>query len=386
VTKVDAFPISGSVEPPTPYLVLDRDIMSANIDRMAARCRSLGIHLRPHVKTPKSIPVAHSLLEAGAIGFTVSTLNEAEYLFSAGFDDIFYAVPADASKLARAAPLLRAGHSLSLLTDSLEGAIQLGERARKERVTVPVWVEIDVDRYRTGIDVGSPDFEKLIRQIANGSGTTLRGLMSYAGASYGCKSPKETTTLTECHRNALLYAATQVEALGLPRPKLSLGSTPAIIHARTLEGIDEARCGIYVFQDLFQAGIGACQISDIALSVVATVISHSQTSNRFTIDAGALALSKDRSTQGHPFDAKFGLVCDAASGVPIRDLQVIAVSQELGLVSSAKGEPLNLSEFPIGSKVRILPNHADMTAAAYEKYHVLQHKKWDTTWARTNRW
>lgn len=370
----------------TPCLILDRDILQRNIDRMADRARSLGVALRPHVKTPKSLPVAEMLRDAGAQGFTVSTLQEAEYLFAAGFDDLFYAVPADAMKLRRAAPVLRAGKRLSLLVDTLAAAKAIGDVARDEAVIASVWVEIDVDHYRTGIRMDDPDFGHIVHLLSTHPNLKLAGIMSYGGASYGCPTPDATANLTERHRLALLQARTRVCSMGFASPLLSFGSTPAVLHAHSLEGIDEARCGIYAFQDLFQAGIGACTIADIALSTLASVISHSQTLNRFTLDAGALALSKDRSTQGHPFDAGFGLVCDAATGAPIGDLQIVTVSQELGLVGSPSGAAIDLRDFPIGRRLRILPNHADMTAAAYEEYHVLTKEAPFEIWRRTNRW
>ncbi len=370
----------------TPCLLLDREIMQRNIQRMAARARSLGVKLRPHLKTPKSVPVAHALLEAGAQGFTVSTLQEADYLFASGFDDLFYAVPADAAKAVRAADMLRTGKKLSLLVDNLPAAEQIAAVASREGVTIHLWVEIDVDHYRTGIELTDPDFDELLRLTDRHPSLALSGIMSYGGASYNSPTVADAAALTERHRQALLAAADRATSLGLPRPKLSFGSTPAVMHAETLAGIDEVRCGIYTFQDLFQAGIGACRVSDIALSVLTTVISHGPRLNRFTVDAGGLALSKDRSTQGRSFDAGFGLVCDAETGWPIDDLFVVGVSQELGLVSSQSGSPIDLSAFPIGRRLRVLPNHADMTAAAYEEYHVLAQDGSHEPWQRTNRW
>lgn len=370
----------------TPCLMLDSGIMSRNIARMATRCRELGVALRPHIKTPKSLPVARRLLAAGACGLTASTLKEAENLGSAQIEDIFYAVALDAAKVHRAAMLLSRNVQLSCLTDSLAGARQIVDRARSERCLLPLWIEIDVDHYRTGIEPGSPDFEPLVRLVSESGYTRLRGIMSYGGASYGYDDPGAVTQLSERHRAALLRAADRIEAWGFPRPPLSFGSTPAVLHARSLAGIDEVRCGIYVFQDLFQAGIGACTRADIALSVLATVIGHLPQTNSLSIDAGGLALSKDRSTQGRSFDAGYGIICDEARGRPIHDLFVKAVSQELGIVTSQSGKPLDFAALPIGSRVRILPNHADMTAAAYETYHVVEDGQVQDIWRRTNRW
>lgn len=370
----------------TPALVLDLPTLDRNISRMADRCRALDVALRPHVKTPKSSPIAARLLAAGAKGFTVSTLQEAEYLAGAGYTDIFYAVPIDPHKVARAAKLSNAGVALSLLTDSLVAAQATAQTAREFGAILTLWIEIDVDHYRTGIETSDPEFEAIARFISTEPSLRFAGLMSYGGASYNCSDRQSTAALTEMHRKALVDTKQWLESKGIDCPGLSFGSTPAVLHANHLSGVTEVRCGIYTFQDLFQAGIGACEQSDIALSVLTTVIGVNADLNRFTIDAGGLALSKDRSTQGRPFDAGFGLVC-GEDGTILPGLHVSTVSQELGLVTTIDGSPLEFDRFPIGRRLRILPNHADMTAAAYEDYWVVEDgDRIVNRWTRTNRW
>lgn len=369
----------------TPCLILDSTKLTRNVARMARHCAGLGVALWPHIKTPKSLDIAGLLRDAGAEGFTVSTLQEAEYLHGAGFDDTFYAVPLDPNKVPRVAALLRSGARLSILINDIAALRIIGERAATEAVVLQVWIEIDVDGYRTGIPAGSAAFEELVAAAINHPALTLKGIMSYGGASYGCASKADVAALTERHRLALIAARDRVARDHGQMPLLSFGSTPAVLHATGLDGIDQVRCGIYTFQDLFQAGIGACDLDDLALSVLTTVISHSPELDRFTIDAGGLALSKDRSTQGHPFDAGYGLVCDL-QGRMLPGLTVSQVSQELGLVTSVEGR-IALADFPVGSRLRILPNHADMTAAAYEEYHLVGRPEGgDIVWRRTNRW
>ncbi len=216
--------------------------------------------------------------------------------------------------------------------------------------------------------------------------TRFAGVLSSAGSSYG-KTIAEAANLTDRHTTALAAAQARLAEAGLPCAMRSFGSTPAVRHARALPGITEVRCGIYVFQDLFQAGIGACGLDDVALSVLATVIARQPHYNRVVIDAGGLALSKDRSTAGHPFDAHYGRVCEVETGVPVGDLAVMTVSQELGLVSSLSGAPIALHRFPVGTRVRILPNHADMTAAAYDTYAVVAgDSRVRALWPRINHW
>ncbi len=376
----------------TPALVLDRTRLTRNIERMAARAREIGVPLRPHLKTPKCVEVARLLADAGAASFCVSTLQEAEYFHQAGFDDLFYCVPFAPGKARRAAALADDGCRLTLMTDTVEGAeaavtafSELRNRARA--VPLRFVVEIDVDGYRSGIALGGDALERAARTVHDADATEFAGLMSYAGASYG-RTRAGAAALAAEHVSALADAKQRLRAEGLPCDIVSFGSTPAVLHADALPGVTEARCGIYAFQDLFQAGIGAAQIDDIAVSVAASVIARQPEHNRFVIDAGGLALSKDRSTAGQPFDAGYGLIADGATGELLDNLIVSAVSQELGLVTTRDGSPLDLAAFPVGRIVRVLPNHADMTVAAHDRYHVVDGASPEVVavWERSNFW
>lgn len=376
----------------TPALVLDRVRLVRNIERMAARARELGVPLRPHLKTPKCVEVAELLADAGAAGFCVSTLREAEYFHQARFDDLFYCVPFAPGKARRAAALADDGCRLTLMTDSLEGAESAAAAFqslpdRRRATPLRFVVEIDVDGYRSGISLGGNALEQAAQTLDSNDATGFAGIMSYAGASYG-RTQEATAALAAEHATALDNARQRLKSVGLTCDIVSFGSTPAVLHADGLPGITEARCGIYAFQDLFQAGIGAARIDDIAVSVATSVIARQPVHNRFVIDAGGLALSKDRSTAGQSFDAGYGLIVDGATGELIDNLVVSAVSQELGLVTTRDGSPADLAAFPVGRVLRVLPNHADMTAAAYDRYHVVEDRdpKIVAVWNRANYW
>jgi D-serine deaminase-like pyridoxal phosphate-dependent protein len=167
---------------------------------------------------------------------------------------------------------------------------------------------------------------------------------------------------------------------------VSAGSTPTAVHAGSLEGVTELRPGVYVFFDLDQVGIGACAIEDIAVSVLASVIGHNRRAGRVLIDAGALALSKDVSAGEFMSHVGYGLVCPAGSTVPMDGLYVAEVHQEHGLIAAAEGAP-PYDVLPIGSKVRVLPNHACITAAAHPAYHVVEGgPEVIARWERANGW
>jgi D-serine deaminase-like pyridoxal phosphate-dependent protein len=369
----------------TPALLLDRKKVERNIARMAQRASELHVPLRPHGKTPKCDPVAAMLIEAGAIGLTVSTLAEAEGYFAGGVGDIFYAVGLSPDKVTRVAALAARGCRITALVDHPDMARQIAAQADSLGAIIPLVIEIDVDNYRAGILPQDPRFLQLASAVHAAPSLELRGIMSYGGASYGC-SAEAAAELAEMHRLALLSAAEMLRNAGLPCEMVSFGSSPATLHALSMEGLTELRCGIYVFQDLFQAAIGACAIDDIALSVLTTVIGVREDLNRVIIDAGGLAMSKDLSTAKTDQNAGFGLVCDE-SGAVIPDVYISVTSQELGLLSTFCGRPLPYDRMPLGAKLRILPNHADMTAAAYPGYHVLSDGlRVEDFWTRHNGW
>jgi D-serine deaminase-like pyridoxal phosphate-dependent protein len=142
-----------------------------------------------------------------------------------------------------------------------------------------------------------------------------------------------------------------------------------MVHAERLDGVNEIRPGVYMFYDLAQESIGACERQSIAVSVLCTVIGHNRRANRIVIDGGALALSKDLSACEAWPEVGYGLVADAAAA-PIVGLYVESVHQEHGLIC-ARDRALPWRELPVGSRVRVLPNHACMTVAPYDRYYVV---------------
>jgi len=151
--------------------------------------------------------------------------------------------------------------------------------------------------------------------------------------------------------------------------------------------VTEVRAGVFMFFDLVMHGIGVCALDDIAVSVLATVIGHRPDKGWILIDAGWMAMSRDRGTQKHPVDQGYGLVCDI-DGVPWADLIVAVASQEHGIIEARPGSGAPLPDLPIGSRVRILPNHACATGAQHESYQVVENgnRSVVATWPRMRGW
>jgi D-serine deaminase-like pyridoxal phosphate-dependent protein len=367
---------------PTPALLLDRPRLERNAARMRDQVRSLGITLRPHVKTSKSIEVLKILADGQDVPITVSTLAEARYFFDRGITDIMYAVGIAPVKLPEVAELIRAGCRLRIILDTAEAASAVRSFADAEGVPVEVLIEIDSDGHRAGV---APTDELLIA-IGRRLGESLAGVMTHAGASYDCRTRPEFEAMAEQERDKTVEAAGRLRAAGLRCDIVSVGSTPTLHYGRSLEGVTEGRAGVYAFGDLVQAGLGTCSIDDIAIGVLGSVIGHNRHHGRVLIDAGFLALSRDRGTSDLPVDWGYGAVCDPLTGERVAGVTVSSTNQEHGILTASTGD-MDFLRFPLGSRVKILPNHACATAAAYERYYVTEGSEEITgTWERVNGW
>jgi threo-3-hydroxy-D-aspartate ammonia-lyase len=375
-------PLGTILELATPALVLDKSRLERNAARMREKVRRLGVILRPHVKTSKSIDVLNVLSGGEKVSITVSTLAEAHYFFERGVTEILYAVGIAPVKLPEVAGLIRAGCKLRVILDTVEAADAVREFAAAEKVSIEALIEIDSDGHRAGVAPGDP----LLIEIGHRLGDGLAGVMTHAGASYDCRTRDEFEAMAEQERSRTVEAANRLRANGLSCSIVSVGSTPTLHYARNLEGVTEARAGVYAFGDLVQAELGTCAMDDIAVGVVASVIGHNRHHGRVLIDAGFLALSRDRGTADMPLDWGYGAVCDPLTGIVLEDVTVSSTNQEHGIITSRSGE-IDFDRFPVGCRVKVLPNHACATAAAYERYFVTDgSERIVDTWERVNGW
>jgi len=370
----------------TPALILDVTKLDRNIDRLRQRLANLDVQFRPHVKTAKSIDVARRLFPEGRGPITVSTLAEAEHFAAAGFSDITYAVGLSPDKIARVGALVQQGVDLGVLIDSVEQAGALAEAAQDSGAMPAVLIEVDCDGHRGGLLPDDPAVVE-IANILGAVGVELRGVLTHAGESYACRNGIGLPEAAEGERAAAVAAAALLRRNGHAAPVVSVGSTPTAHFARNLAGVTEVRAGVFMFFDLVMHGIGVCGLQDVALSVLATVIGHRPNKGWVLIDAGWMAMSRDRGTQKHPVDQGYGLVCDI-DGVPWPDLIVADASQEHGIIEVRPGSGARLPDLPIGSRVRILPNHACATGAQHEAYHVIESGSHSivATWPRIRGW
>jgi D-serine deaminase-like pyridoxal phosphate-dependent protein len=368
----------------TPCLLVDEARMTRNIDRLKSRLDPLGPTLRPHLKTCKSIDIARRLLPTPQGPATVSTLKEAAEFAAAGVRDILYAVGIAPAKLDRVLALRRQGVDLSIILDSREQALAVAASSRAAGERIPTLIEIDCDDHRGGVRPDDPLLLQIGRDLHEG-GAQLRGVITHAGGSYDAIGVAALERAAEQERARTVAAAKALREAGLPCPVVSVGSTPTAHFARDLAGVTEVRAGVYVFFDLVMAGIGVCNIEDIALSVLTSVIGHQHGKGWILVDAGWMAMSRDRGTAKQKVDQGYGLACDVA-GTLYPDLIMIEANQEHGILALRPGSVAALPELPIGTLVRILPNHACATAAQHDRYRATKGDLVTAEWPRFSGW
>jgi D-serine deaminase-like pyridoxal phosphate-dependent protein len=370
----------------TPAALIDEARMMRNISRMQDRMNALGVRLRPHVKTSKCIEVARRQLGQGGGGITVSTLKEAECFFAAGFNDILYAACIPPNKIDRALALRRRGCNLAVIVDSVEAARSLAASGRASHHAFDVMIEVDSDGHRSGVKAGDGLLTDIARELTSG-GANLKGVLTHAGSSYDLNAPGKLQQLAEQERREIVAAAEQLRTAGFPCPEVSVGSTPTALSATNLPGVTEVRAGVYVFFDLVMSNVGVCTPQDIALSVLTTVIGHQAEKGWVIVDAGWMAMSRDRGTAKQAHDYGYGAVCDVQGHV-LEGYTVTAANQEHGIIGRNGGLPDKdiATRFPIGTLLRILPNHACATGAQHGEYHLVDGSGQVSRWDRFNGW
>lgn len=359
---------------PTPCLVLDRTVLERNLRVMSAALARHKVPLRPHMKTAKSIDVARLAIAGQFGGITVSTLAEAEYFFAHGIVDILYAVGITPQKLAQVVRLNTSGARIIVLTDDPDVATMIGALPTPPRTLI----EIDSGEGRGGI----APYDDLLLELATRLGRALSGVMTHAGHSYAGRSVREMAQIAEAERAAASLAAARLREAGHGIEIVSVGSSPTARHAENLAGVTEVRAGVYMFGDLFQAEIETHGLDGIAVTVLASVIGRRP--GKILVDAGGMALSKDRSTADTPHDYGFGLALDLAGGRVYGNAIVRRAYQEHGVIDLDPAYPIDL---PIGGKLRVAPNHTCMTTAAHDRYYVVDgEQEVVAVWPRINGW
>lgn len=365
----------------TPAALVDLDVVERNVQRMDARMRRLGVELRPHVKTHKCVEIGRLQAPDGRI--TVSTLAEARHFAAAGFGDITWALPLPLGRLPEAMSLAAEIERFDLLIDHPAALAAIESFVDAEGGRPSVLLKVDCGYHRAGVDPESAEAVELALAMARSPAIGFAGILTHAGHAYGCRGAAELAAAAEEERRVMADFAAELRRRGVSVPRVSVGSTPTMTRARDLTGVSEARPGNYVFFDRYQAAIGACEPGDVALTVLATVIGCTPDRGRLLVDAGALALSKDLGATHVEGFGGYGEL-QALDGTPLGHLELVALSQEHGHLVCRS--PELAARHPVGSKLRVVPNHSCLTAALHERYHALRGGEVVARWSPVRGW
>ena len=314
----------------TPCVLIDEDIVERNIARAQAQFDDLGVALRPHIKTHKLIRFARKQLGAGAVGITCQKTSEAEVFVKAGCPDVLitFNILGEA-KVARLAALAEQAR-VTVVADNPVVVAGLSAHFAKAAAPLNVLVECDTGLGRCGVQ--SPEAAaELAGLIARSPGLSFAGLMTYPPPN----AHERVEAFMTAARAACLNTAGSCAVI-------TSGGTPSMKSVPRGSVITEYRPGTYIYNDRSLVARGACDWSDCALVVAATVVSR-PTATRAILDAGSKALTSDLLGL-----SGYGRIREYPDAV------ISGLSEEHGHVdlSASQRKP------EVGEVVTIIPNHA----------------------------
>jgi D-serine deaminase-like pyridoxal phosphate-dependent protein len=341
----------------TPALLVDLERLDANIQRFASAAAQAGTRLRPHIKTHKTLQVAARQLQAGAGGITAAKLSEAEVFADAGIKDIFIAYPVVGRQKALRAAHLAQRCRLIVGAESTEGIGYLSVAASEVGSTLFVSIEIDSGLHRTGV---APEAaEELCRLVLASPGLELEGIFTFRSTAFANAPTKDPAALGQMEGELMVGLAERLRATGIPIKEISAGSTPTGLAAAHVSGITEVRPGTYVFFDRMTTQAGISSTQEIALSILATVVSR-PAPDIAIVDAGSKTFCGDIIPANAGLEG-YGVTTDGVSGVVIR------MNEEHGIVRLAPGfDPA------IGEKLSFFPNHVCTSVNLSDELIVVQ--------------
>ncbi len=361
---------------PTPCALVDAGRVDINTRAMSARAARLGVRLRPHVKTHKTAEAARIQVREHFGGITVSTAAEARFFADAGFTDITWAVPLPPSKADIAADIAARDDvdRLHVLVDAPEALDGLEDAARRRGLRFSTFLKVDCGYGRAGVDPASDAAVGLARRLADSPRVDFAGVLAHGGHSYDCVDHVGLVAVATEERDVTAGFADRLRAASIEVPEVSIGSTPTAVVGEYLPGgltgVTELRPGNYAYFDAFQAAIGSCVIEHAAFTVLVTVIATHPERGSVLTDGGAVAFTKDPGATHVPGRrSTFGRVFDASMAVEL-DVDLCGLSQEHGKLKALVSDA-DLRALRIGDRLRVVPNHSCLTAAAHAVHHVV---------------
>jgi len=341
----------------TPALLVDLDVMEANIRRVAETCRANGVGWRPHTKGQKTLEILQKELAAGAIGVTCAKLGEAEVVAEAGIRDILiHNQIVGAAKTQRLAELTAIADPI-VAVDNIAHVAELTAAMHGTGRELRVAIEVDIGMHRAGVQPGAP-VVSLARSIAEQPGLRFVGVTSWESHAVTIADPSEKARVVADAIRLLTSSADTCRAAGLPVEIVSCGGTGTFPFCAQQPGVTEIEAGGIIFSDVHYRTHYHLDFPQ-ALTLLATVTSR-PTGTRVIIDAGKKAMSSD-----------------AAVPMPLGvNATKVGLSAEHGTIELA--EPSDLPR--IGDKLELIVGYGDTTVHLHEEIVAVRNGRIEAIW------
>jgi D-serine deaminase-like pyridoxal phosphate-dependent protein len=357
----------GVRELATPALVIDLAAFERNVIAMQEHCNRVGLKLRPHAKTHKSVEIARRQIAAGAVGQCCAKLGEAEALADGGIDGLLVTSPVvTAQAFQRVAKLNAKLSNFMIVTDSAACVDGFAAAAKASGKALKVLVDVDIGLHRTGIQPGEPALA--LAQRVNASGDlTFVGLQGYAGQLQHVPTFEERRTQSLAALKLLGETRDRIVAAGIPCPIVSGGGTGTFNIDGEARVFTELQAGSYIFMDKQYGEVRIANAAPLpfesSLFVHMTVISATMP-GLVTTDAGLKSFATEA---GAPI---------IHAGAPAGANYFFFGDEQGGIMLGGPDKALAL-----GSVVSCTVPHCDPTVNLYDAYHVVDGDKLVGTWA-----
>jgi D-serine deaminase-like pyridoxal phosphate-dependent protein len=351
----------GVDELATPALLLDLDIVEANIATMAERFGQLAAELRPHIKVHKCVELARRQCAAGAIGVACATVWEATVMARGGIEDVLVANQVVGPEKQRALAEAAREHRLTVVVDDARNVRALDAAAAAAGSRLEVLIEVDVGMGRCGVaDAGGA--LALAREVAASEHLVLRGLQGYEGHCMLEPDPVVRRRETGVANAKVVGVADALAAEGLASAVVSAGGTGTYFITGACAGITEVQAGSYALMDAFHEALvpGGFRIG---MTVLATVVSRR--GSTIVLDCG-------RKSVGIDFVSP-----------PLRDHPGVAAryyAEEHALFDFDGIPPLD-----IGETAEIVAGYGPTTVNLHDAFHVVRGGEVVDVWPVTPR-
>tara|TARA_Y100001954_G_C15791629_1_gene595363 strand:- start:258 stop:1346 length:1089 start_codon:yes stop_codon:yes gene_type:complete len=335
-----------------PTLILDKEVCIRNIRKMAEKASRNNVEFRPHFKTHQSHEVGRWFREFGIDKITVSSVSMAKYFVQDGWSDITIAIPVNILELDEI-NTMASRIKINVLVDSIDVVELMDDKLKN---AIGIFIKIDTGYHRTGVDATDVKaIEELVKKIDRSNKMEFKGFLTHSGNTYTTESRDEIL-------NIYNDAISKLKILKVhfineyPDLMISFGDTPSLSILDEFSEIDEIRPGNFVYYDLMQYELGACDLDDIALKIVCPVISKSIERNEVVVYGGGVHLSKDRIQLGGK--SVFGKV-DMINNIAVADeIYLKSVSQEHGIINVPEEY---IKKIKHGDLISIIPVHSCLT-------------------------